>query len=66
MAAQALRRTYDARNVTITVSQGGASLLFTTRADEDVVIAIDRQLLASLQRQIARGLTPAGDSAAQP
>ena len=66
MAAQSLRKTYDARSVAVTVSRSGASILFTTREDEDIVVVIDRQMLASLQRQIARGLTPAGDSSAQP
>jgi hypothetical protein len=66
MAAAALRKTYDARSVSITVSRGGASIVFTTRDDEDVIVALDRQMLASLQRQIARGLAPAGDSSAQP
>lgn len=66
MAAQAARNTYEARSVAVTISLGGARLLFTTREDEDVVVAIDRQMLASLQRQIARGLAPAGDSSAQP
>lgn len=66
MAAQATRKTYEARSVTVTMWHGGASFLFTTHEDEDVVVAIDRQMLASLQRQIARGLAPAGDSSAQP
>ena len=66
MTVQAARKTYDARSVTVSVSQGGARFLFTTREDEDVVIAIDRQMLASLQRQVARALAPAGDSSAQP
>jgi hypothetical protein len=52
--------------VAVTISLGGASLLFTTRDDEDVVVAIDRQILGSLQRQIARALAPAGDTSAQP
>lgn len=66
MAAPRLRKTYEALSVSATVSHGGAIISFLTRDDEDVVVAIDLQTLAALQRQIARGLAPVGDSSAQP
>lgn len=66
MAAVGLRKTYEAHSASATVSQSGAILSFVTRDGQDIVVAIDRQMLATLQRQIVRGLAPIGDSSAQP
>ena len=66
MTAPTLKKTCEARGVRVTVSPGGAILAFVTRDDEDLLVAVDRPTLTALQRQIARGLAPAGDSSAQP
>lgn len=66
MAVVGLRRTYEAHSVSAAVSHSGAILSFVTRDGEDIVVAIDRQMLAALQRQFVRGLAPLGDSSAQP
>jgi hypothetical protein len=66
MAVVGLRRTYEAHSVSAVVSYSGAILSFVTRDGEDIVVAIDRQMLAALQRHIVRGLAPIGDSSAQP
>jgi hypothetical protein len=61
-----LRKTYDVRSASATVSHDGAILSFLTRGDEDVIVRMDRQTLALLQHLIAHAFAPVGDSSEQP
>ncbi len=57
---------HEARGVSATVWSFGAELSFVTREGDELIIRMDRQILALLQHHIAHALAPTGASSEQP